>query len=92
MSEVECRNARQARDHLHVPLSERIALTIEEAAALIGVSENTFRAYIYPHCPKLWVGRRVLIPRRRFEKFIEGLALDEEDGTAATAAELLSSV
>jgi excisionase family DNA binding protein len=48
--------------------------TVAEAAALLGISEDA----IYEDCrrgcfPHVKVGRRVLIPRRRFEAWLDGI-------------------
>lgn len=60
-------------------LQERAALRIEEAAALVGLSERAFRDHLLPFCPKFRVGRSVRIPVRRFLEFVENLP----DGDAA---------
>ena len=70
-------------------LRVKVALTVEEAAALIGVSERSFRDHLLIHCPKLYVGRSVRIPRRLFENFVEELAQEEREQGRATAADLL---
>lgn len=77
---------------LSPPLSDRIAVRIDEAAALVGLSENAFRDHLLPACPKVYAGRAVLIPLRSFQAFIEGLALGEACETKATADELLCAV
>ena len=74
------------------PLSDRIAVRIDEAAALLGLSENAFRDHLLPDCPKLYAGRAVLIPLRKLQAFIENLALGEVGETEATAAELLADI
>ena len=73
-------------------LRDRIALSIEEAAKTIGLSERAFREHLLPQCPKIYAGRSVVIPRRLFEKFLEELALDDRRQTESTAADLLASV
>ena len=72
-------------------LDDRLALRIEEAAEVIGLSERAFREHILPHCPKFYAGRAVVIPRRLFQKFIEELALSEQRETDQAAAELLAA-
>ena len=76
------------------PLAERIGLRIEEAAAMIGVSEGAFRTHLLsdPRCPRVYLGTAVVLPRRPFERYIEDLALDELEETKATAGELLDGI
>jgi hypothetical protein len=56
-----------------IPLSERVALRIDEAAASVGLSERSFRDHFLadPACPRIYSGKRVLIPRRLFEQYVE---------------------
>lgn len=61
-------------------------------ATLVGLSDKCFREHLLPHCPKFYVGRRVLIPRRAFERFIEQLGDDEFKRQEATAADILDRV
>jgi hypothetical protein len=85
----------EAESQKHFPMGDRfalrvkVALTVEEAAMLIGVSERSFRDHLFVHCPKLYVGRSVRIPRRLFEKYVEELAQEEREHGRATAADLL---
>ena len=62
-----------------LPLSERVALTIAEAAQLVSMSERGFRDHYLadPKCPRLYAGRSVRIPRRLFERYIEQRALTD---------------
>ena len=75
-----------------LPLSERVALRIDEAAELLGISEGAFRDHLLADCPKLYVGRAVLIPRLLFAEYIERLALAEKNELCATADELLAGL
>ena len=70
----------------YVPLSERLAYRIEEAAQLVGLSPRAFRDHLLPTCPKLYAGRAIVIPRRLFEAFLESLA--QEEAHLPTASEL----
>lgn len=52
---------------------DRLTLSIEEAASLLGIS----RALAYDlvrrgELPRLRLGRRVVVPRKALENFIEG--------------------
>jgi len=71
-------------------LMGKVALTVEEAAELIGVSERSFRDHLLPRCPKLYVGRSVRIPRRLFEQYVEELAQEEQEQGKATAGDILN--
>ncbi len=55
-----------------VRLSEKLTLTIKEAAAYSGIGENTLIGlHRLPKCPfALYVGKKRLIKREAFEKFI----------------------
>lgn len=63
-----------SHDRAEAGAPDRIALTICEAAELVGLSENAFRAHLFERCPKFYAGRAVRIPRRLFEEFVEQLA------------------
>lgn len=55
-----------------VPISEKITLTKEEAAAYSNIGINKLEELLKePRCPfVLYVGRKKLIKREAFEKFI----------------------
>ena len=82
------------RNRDSLPLSERIGLRIGEAALMLGVSEGAFRTHVLsdPRCPRVYVGTAVVLPRRRFERYVEALAGDELEETKATAEELLERI
>ncbi len=71
-------------------LANRVALSIEEAAAACGLSDGAFRAHVLPHCPTLYAGRLPRIPTSLLLKTLEELALSESQ-ELETAADLLSS-
>jgi excisionase family DNA binding protein len=56
-----------------VPIWEKTALTIEEAAALSNIGEHKLREITDDEdCPfVLWVGRKRLIKKRLFLEYIE---------------------
>lgn len=56
-----------------VRLSEKINLTVEEAAALSNIGEHKIRELTDSNnCPfVLWVGRKRLIKRELFQKYLE---------------------
>lgn len=52
-------------------MTDRVALSIDEAAASIGVSRDTFERYVLAELRVLRVGRRVLVPTRELERYAE---------------------
>ena len=60
--------------HIVIPVQNKVALTISEAAAYSNIGENRINNLLKtPNCPfVLFVGNRKLVKRREFEKFIEG--------------------
>ena len=60
--------------------TDRLALRIEEAAELLGLSEGAFRQHLLPYCPKFYAGRSVRIPFSLLREFIEELARELEEG------------
>lgn len=55
-----------------IPIWEKVTLTIEEAAQYSNIGENKlYQLTNDPLCPYvLWSGRKRLIKRREFEKFL----------------------
>ena len=55
-----------------VPLSDKVLLTLEEAAAYSGVGINKIRSMSdEPNCPLvLWNASKRMIKRTRFEEFL----------------------
>lgn len=56
-----------------VEIKDKLNLTIEEAAAYSNIGINKIRELLErPKCPfVIYIGRKRLIKRREFEKFIE---------------------
>jgi hypothetical protein len=73
-------------------LCDRIALRVPEAAAMVGLSEGAFREHLLPHCPKLYAGRALVIPRRPFEDWLERRALEAAEPVGESVEELLAQV
>jgi excisionase family DNA binding protein len=44
---------------------------VEEAAAAIGVARSTFYAIVLPELRVVRIGRRVVVPRRELERWLE---------------------
>lgn len=57
----------------NVPVWQKVNLTIDEAAAYFGVGKNKIREVSdSDNCNfVLWVGKKRLIKRKRFEKYLE---------------------
>ena len=61
-----------------VPIHEKVALTIEEAAAYSNIGQNKLSLLLKnPRCPfVLYVGTKKLVKRREFDRFIsENIAI-----------------
>ena len=56
-----------------VPIKDKLNLTIEEAAAYSNIGQNKLRSMAdEPSCPfVLYVGKRRVIKRREFERYLE---------------------
>lgn len=56
-----------------VPIKDKLNLTIEEAAAYSNIGVNKLRSMAdKPSCPfVLYIGRRRVIKRREFERYLE---------------------
>ncbi len=56
-----------------VPIWEKAALSIEEAAAYTGIGENKLRELTqYDDCEYvIWVGNKRLIKRKKFEEYLD---------------------
>lgn len=48
-----------------------LLITVKDACGLTGLSEKTVRNLIYENALEVRVGRRVMINRKRLEKWIE---------------------
>ena len=79
-------------DAVTTDFAKRAALRIEEAAESVGLSERAFRDHLLPRCPKFHAGTAVRIPTQLFLEFIAGLALEEQQSSQESAAELLTRI
>jgi excisionase family DNA binding protein len=62
-----------------IPLGERLALSVEEAAALLGISRDlAYDLVAQRELPALRLGRRLVVPRRPLEEAL--LRLADEPG------------
>ena len=57
----------------------KYAVTVPEAAELLSLSERTVRDLLHddPGFPRVYVGRRVIVPLRALEKWANAKAADE---------------
>ncbi|MBA3825480.1 MAG: helix-turn-helix domain-containing protein [Ktedonobacterales bacterium] len=68
---------------LHIALQEKMLLSIEEAAAVLGIGRDLVYKLISELDPStgqarlysVKVGRRRMVSRRALEKFVEGVAV-----------------
>ena len=61
-------------------MTPRQALSPVEAAEALGISRDTLDRYVLPHLRVVRVGRRVLIPVRELERWVEESAARVFDG------------
>lgn len=54
-----------------------LTITVKEAAVLLGICENTMRTLVHrKDFPKIIVGRRIIIPREAFMKYINEVSIN----------------
>lgn len=58
-----------------IPISEKITLTIQEAAKLSNIGENKLYELVkQPKCPfVIYVGKKRLIKRKEFERYLSNV-------------------
>ena len=62
-----------------VPLSERLALSVEEAGSLLGISRDlAYDLVASREIPSVRLGRRVVVPRRALEEALERLLTQDK--------------
>ena len=84
---------RPSNDGTRFPLSERVAWSVEEAAASLGLCKRSFEDHCLAQgCPRLYAGRRLPIPRRPFEEWIGRRAAQTSQELEGGAEELLRAV
>ena len=52
-------------------MTDQLALSVEEAAQALGLARLTFYVSVLPDLRVVRVGRRVLIPRRELERWLD---------------------
>ena len=63
--------------------SERLTLTVNETARILGLSRNTaYRAILSNEIPHIKIGKRILVPKQMLNKLLDGdsTALGVDDG------------
>jgi hypothetical protein len=75
-----------------IDLVNRLALSIAEAASVLGVSENSFRSAVMPEIEKLYVGRRVLVPVVALERWVADRSEREGSANSSALDELLTGL
>lgn len=64
-----------------VPLRDRLALSVEEAGALLGISRDlAYDLVARRELPSIRLGRRLVVPRRALEEAIGRMASNLEAG------------
>jgi excisionase family DNA binding protein len=79
------------RPETAVRLSERLALSISEAARAMGVSERLIRSILsdLPHCH---VGNRVVIPVSLLDEWLRKQAQEEQSVVGKAVEEILEEI
>jgi len=72
-------------------LSERLALSIAEAAAAVGVSERHMRT-LMPEIPHCRIGNRVVIPVSLLAEWLRKQAQEDEDVVGKAVNEILEEI
>ena len=79
------------RPQIAVRLSERLALTIPEAAAAVGVSERLLRT-VLPEIPRCRIGSRVVIPVPLLEEWLRQQAGKEQSVVGKAVNDILEKI
>jgi hypothetical protein len=72
-------------------LSERLALTIPEAAAAVGVSERLMRNLL-PEIPHCHLGNRVIIPVSLLDEWLRKQAEKEQNVVGKAVNDILEEI
>ena len=74
-----------------VRLSDRLALSVSEAAATLGVSERLMRS-VLPDIPHLRLGNRVVIPVSLLDEWLRKQAQEEQTVVRKAVSEILEEI
>ena len=72
-------------------LAERLALTVSETAAALGVSERHLRDLL-PEIPHTYLGSRIVIPVGTMQKWLEEQTKNETNLVDKTVDEILREI
>jgi hypothetical protein len=79
------------RPETAVRLSDRLALTIPEAATAVGVSERLMRTLL-PEIPHCHLGNRVVIPVSLLDEWLRKQAQEEQNVVGKAVNEILEEI
>ena len=67
----------EAREYNEIPICQKLTITVDEAIKYSGIGRNKLYDLLKnPNCSfKLQNGRKILIKRKLFEKYIESLTV-----------------
>ena len=74
-----------------VRLSERLALSVSEAAKAVGVSERLMRT-VLPEIPHCHIGNRVIIPVALLIEWLRKQAQDEQNVVGKAVNDILEEI
>ena len=64
-------------------MDDRLTLTVEEAAGLLGISRNlAYELVARKELPSLRLGRRVLVPRQALDRLLDVGGVDQPEANA----------
>ena len=67
---------------------ERVTVSVDEAAAMLGISRTSAYEYIRTgHLPAIRMGRRLLIPLKAIDDLLDGLVSDHTGATGGAPLE-----
>ena len=72
-----------------IHLAERLALSIPEAAASLGISEGLMRTHMPPHCR---IGNRVVIPVSLLDEWLRKQAQEEQNVVGKAVNDILEEI
>ena len=78
-------------DRRPIILAERLALTVPETAAALGVSERHLRDLL-PEIPHAHLGNRIVIPVEQVRKWLAEQTKIEPNRIVETVTEILSEI
>jgi excisionase family DNA binding protein len=74
-----------------VRLADRLALSVKEAATVVGVSERHLRGLL-PEIPHTYLGARIVIPKDAFNRWLNQRAEAKAGRVDSAVSEILDSI